>query len=225
MILASVEVPRSVTRRFCSLVLTSIVALTVGGLALGGCAVGGEEEPVCGDDICEDGETSDCSDCAEPDPEPVCGDGVCDEGEPSSCADCAQPDPVCGDGVCDQGELPSCADCAGPDPGPVCGNGLCEAGETTSCPDCVTSGDATLTVTNNSSYTAYYLYVAPCSASTWGDDQLGSNVLSTGESHQLTDIPPGCYDYRAETAGASTYWEEFGVELSAGENATWSITN
>jgi len=59
----------------------------------------------------------------------------------------------------------------------------------------------------------------------WGSDQLGTNILDPGEAFQLTDIPPGCYDYRAETAGAATYWEEYGVELSAGEDATWSLTD
>jgi hypothetical protein len=47
-----------------------------------------EEEAECGNGVCEEGETSACSDCA---PEPECGNGVCEEGETSACSDCAPP--------------------------------------------------------------------------------------------------------------------------------------
>ncbi len=75
---------------------------------------------------------------------PVCGNGMCEAGESNaSCpADCKPTGPVCGNGMCETGETnANCpADCK--PTGPVCGNGTCEAGETSaSCAaDCKTTG-------------------------------------------------------------------------------------
>jgi Cellulase (glycosyl hydrolase family 5) len=84
-------------------------AALLAALVLHGCEC--EPSPVCGDGICEEGESdADCSaDCG-------CGNGVCDEGE--TAADCPA-DCGCGDGVCDEGEgAVSCpADC-------YCGDGV-----------------------------------------------------------------------------------------------------
>jgi hypothetical protein len=98
--------------------------------------------PVCGDGICDPGEScsncpADCGTCS-----PVCGNGICEAGETcSNCpADCGTCAPVCGNGLCEPGETcTSCSHDCGPCPGgPICGNSLCEAGETCSnCPaDC-----------------------------------------------------------------------------------------
>ncbi|MCP3097483.1 hypothetical protein LZ198_01195 [Myxococcus sp. K15C18031901] len=99
----------------------------------------------------------DCEGQEEPPEEtdPVCGNGVCELGEtPTVCPqDCpcfgttpGTPNPLgyCGDGYCDFGEWGRCApDCDGrEDPpeetDPVCGNGRCEWGEShATCPaDC-----------------------------------------------------------------------------------------
>jgi hypothetical protein len=78
--------------------------------------------PECGDGACNGGETTaSCpADC------PLCGDGVCNGKEtPDTCpSDCP---PTCGDGACDGNETPdTCAkDCP-----PVCGDGVCNGGET-----------------------------------------------------------------------------------------------
>ncbi len=75
-----------------------------------------------------------------PAPLPVCGNRVCDEGESSAtCSgDCAAAGPVCGNNACDNGEgFEVCpADC--PYAGFACANGKCEGGESyESCPqDC-----------------------------------------------------------------------------------------
>jgi hypothetical protein len=67
----------------------------------------------------------------------LCGDGICNNGEThATCSPDCPLGPVCGNGRCEAGETASSCprDC-----GVVvgCGNGICEAGEPTSCPqDC-----------------------------------------------------------------------------------------
>jgi serine protease len=93
--------------------------------------LGLSDGPVCGDDVCDDGEdASTCADCA------VCENDTCEEGEDgTTCSECAE----CGNGICELGETGlNCADCA------VCGNDTCEAGESgDTCAECATCGDGT----------------------------------------------------------------------------------
>lgn len=101
--------------------------------------LGYADQAVCGDLICQPGEsaTSCPSDCPD-----VCGDGLCTGSEtPASCnVDCAD---VCGDGLCTGGE--STATCWN-DCGTSCGDGVCNGGETASscsvdcAPTCVADG-------------------------------------------------------------------------------------
>jgi hypothetical protein len=87
-----------------------------------------EEEPYCGDGICNGDETcetcpGDCEVCA-----PVCGDGNCDSGECDSCSqDCSHSD-CCGDGTCNNGET-----CGDSDTEPECKSDceVCPGGEIT----------------------------------------------------------------------------------------------
>ena len=75
----------------------------------------------------------------------------------------------------------------GGDPGPV---------DTGAEPDPGDDG-ATLYVWNDSSYDVDQLYVSPCSSTTWGYDQL-SGTLSPGDGFELTGVPPGDFQVRAE---------------------------
>jgi hypothetical protein len=77
-------------------------------------------------------------------------------------------------------------------------------------------------VFNDSFDTVFYLYIAPCSDTTWGDDQLGADIIAPGGRHTVFDIPPGCYDLRAETRDGE-FWEFFSVFLSSGERFTWTL--
>jgi hypothetical protein len=99
----------------------------------------------CGDGLCGAGDkddksgTSYCEDCP-----PVCGNNVCEPGEtplpmPDGCpADCGTT--ACGNGICEWSENP---DVCGVDCGTACGNGLCEKGESPqNCDtDCSPCGD------------------------------------------------------------------------------------
>ena len=56
------------------------------------CGDGGDD-PVCGNGVCEPGETTDCVDCQGGGGGPVCGDGVCDPTEGPDCIDCQNNQP------------------------------------------------------------------------------------------------------------------------------------
>lgn len=209
-------------RAFCCLLFAIAVATTHGA-----CTTSADDAPddegVCGDGVCNERASSCPEDCA-PDPDPIdagvdaptatCGNQRCEVNEPTTCpGDCT----VCGNGVCEVNEATGCpGDCT------VCGNGVCESGEPTACPgDCT----ASLTVRNNSSYRMYYLYVAACGATTWGNDQLGAATIApNGGVFTLNGIPPGCYFFRSESG--TSYWQTPNpVTLTSGQNYPWTLIN
>lgn len=53
----------------------------------------------------------------------------------------------------------------------------------------------TLTIHNDSDYSIYYLYLSNSESSDWGEDRLGDEVLSTGESF-ATLVYPSRYDIK-----------------------------
>ena len=75
---------------------------------------------------------------------------------------------------------------------------------------------ASLEVINNSSYSVCYLYVSPTEDTEWGDDQLGSDIVATGSTFTLRNIPPGIYDLRADDCEGNTLREEYGITLRSG---------
>jgi hypothetical protein len=112
---------------------------------------------------------------------------------------------------------------------PVCGDGVCSEGETDACNDCATGGGggastATLIVANASAYDVWYVYAAPCSSTSWGDDILGDQVLLSGYQATWDGVPPGCYDLRAVDS-TEGYWEDYGFTLTAGQSFTWTLNN
>jgi hypothetical protein len=81
-----------------------------------------------------------------------------------------------------------------------------------------------LRVVNRSSQTIYYLYVSPSSQSGWGSDQLGSSIIRSGSSYELTGIPCGvAYDLKAEAAGHSTIATRFNTTFPCGVNSVWTV--
>ncbi len=60
-----------------------------------------------------------------------------------------------------------------------------------------TTGGTTLTIVNNSGRDIVQLYLVPQNSANWGPDQLAGDVIPNGTSYDITDIPPGYYDFRA----------------------------
>jgi hypothetical protein len=170
--------------------LRRLLAALLAASVLGGCT------PASSDDEEEEEEEEEKKE-KEEEEEAECGNGVCEDGETSACSDCAE-EPVCGNGVCEEGETSACSDCAAP------------------------ATDGGIVVENNSGYSVYYLYIAPCGSSSWGPDLLGSQVLPSGYQLEFTEVPPGCYDLLAESSG-DMYWEADPFNVTAGQVYTVTL--
>lgn len=203
--------------------LFGVCALLV-GLALAACMTEAntgddDDDPQpgskCGNMMCETGETvaSCASDC-----KPTCGNMMCEAGETvATCAaDCAK----CGNNMCETGETPaSCpADCTAP---PVCGDKVCAPTETAT--TCAIDCTATLRLENHTGYTLYNVYARTCGGG-WSTD-LMSGYLSNGYYTTITDIPPGCWQWRAGTYNNAQYWQTTDAPMEAGKSYTWAIGN
>ena len=99
------------------------------------------------------------------------------------------------------------------------GGGSSGDGDSTS----IGSGSASLTVINNSSQDVWYLYISPSSEGSWGDDTLGSQVISAGETYTITGIEPGTYDLKADDSDNNELASERNVEIDG--NVTWTLTD
>ena len=56
--------------------------------------------------------------------------------------------------------------------------------------------DATVAITNNSSWDLHHLFISSVDDQEWGEDQLGDAVIASGESFTLNSIPCDAYDVR-----------------------------
>ena len=57
-------------------------------------------------------------------------------------------------------------------------------------------GRTELVLINNTGVPIYYVYISSCSSSSWGEDQLGSNVVMPGNTWTWA-MDAGCYDLKA----------------------------
>lgn len=173
-----------------------------------------EDDPVCGDMVCDGTETK--TSCAEDCAEATCGDDVCQASE--NATSCAQ-DCSCGNQVCEAnlGETAAtCAqDCA------VCGDGVCSGTETPIA--CAQDCAATVITRNQSDYSVWFLYVYSCTAPSEGSDMLGDYTLSPGFMFTLTGVPPGCYLFHATDLGLRSWRTPTGVNLTAGQTYNWTL--
>jgi hypothetical protein len=93
-------------------------------------------------------------------------------------------------------------------------------------PDTAPSEDGVtrLRMTNQSSTSAWFIYIRQCGNENWGPDQLGSsNVLSPGESASWTTDNPGCYDIRAISEPGAGQKEALWTTLNVAEEQTTQV--
>ena len=81
------------------------------------------------------------------------------------------------------------------------------------------AGNATLTVVNNTSSTVCFMRISPATSSDWGQDWLGSSMISSGSSYDFT-IASGSYDLRAEFRGGGER-TQMGVSITS--NYVWTL--
>lgn len=91
-------------------------------------------------------------------------------------------------------------------------------GDSNSSSSSSTSGTVGFTIRNNSQWSIYYIYMSG-SDQAWGDDHLGDEVLSSGESITIR-VRPGTYDLKMQ--------DEDGDEcirwgFSIDEDLSWSF--
>lgn len=87
------------------------------------------------------------------------------------------------------------------------------------------SGSATLRIINDSSTSIYYVYWRESGYTDWGYDQLGSQVVSTGETVDLT-ITPGTYDLKAEDSSHNVVASiQYSVTFADGDVKEWTFYN
>lgn len=93
----------------------------------------------------------------------------------------------------------------------------------TACDDSTGPGSrAVLTVSNQTITPVWFMYISPCSASDWGNDQLGSNETIASGGRRSWNLREGCYDLRAEFSDGG-FAEEFDVQLYRGDEFVWTI--
>jgi hypothetical protein len=85
-------------------------------------------------------------------------------------------------------------------------------------------GSAAIVLLNQTNSAVYYVYISPCSSSSWGEDQLGdSEVVQPGATRTFS-MSPGCWDLKARFSDGREV-EERQVRMSAGGSRTWTLSN
>lgn len=79
---------------------------------------------------------------------------------------------------------------------------------------------AALRVVNTSSRPIFFVYFSACTDAQWGPDRLGDATIAPGQSFTFGDLPPGCYDLRADLDDNRTT-AEYEVQLRAGQRYDW----
>ena len=82
---------------------------------------------------------------------------------------------------------------------------------------------ATVKVINQSKWEIHHLYLSPTDDEAWGEDQLGEDVLTKGDSLTLTQIPCDEYDVKVVDEDG----DECIIEAAdlCRDNSFWKITD
>lgn len=87
------------------------------------------------------------------------------------------------------------------------------------------TGGINMVVDNQSGVSICYLYITEADNPEWGDDQLGaSDVVPSGSTYNITDIPPGTYDLLAEDCDHNVISWNYQVTLNAGDTPTLTVS-
>jgi hypothetical protein len=80
-----------------------------------------------------------------------------------------------------------------------------------------------VTVVNKSAWDIHHLYLSAADENEWGPDQLGDDVIGTGDSFKIKGIPCDEYDVRLVDEDGDECMV-FAVDI-CGSNETWEITS
>ena len=78
-------------------------------------------------------------------------------------------------------------------------------------------------INNRSSFDIYHMYLSPEDKDTWGPDQLGENVIKSGSSFTLNDIPCGEYDIKIVDEDGDVC--VVGPIVMCKDHTHWDLTN
>lgn len=78
-------------------------------------------------------------------------------------------------------------------------------------------------INNKSDWGIHRLYLSPEDKDTWGPDQLGEDVIESGESFTLKDIPCGEYDIKVVDEDGDACIIE-GIVMCK-DHTHWDLTN
>jgi hypothetical protein len=78
-------------------------------------------------------------------------------------------------------------------------------------------------INNKSDWAIHHLYLSPENKETWGPDQLGDNVIESGESFTLKNIPCGEYDIKVVDEDGDACVIE-GIVMCK-DHTHWDLTN
>lgn len=84
------------------------------------------------------------------------------------------------------------------------------------------TGLASFEVVNNSDDLISYLYISPSESDSWGDDWLGDDVIKSGASYVVSDVPRGTYDMKATDEDGNAIEHIYNVSLP--EKSSWTVS-
>ncbi len=88
-----------------------------------------------------------------------------------------------------------------------------------------TAVEGSVAVANEASFTIWRLYISESTDESWGEDLLGSSVISSGETLSI-DLPQGSstYDVRVETEDG-VYYDFYGLIIDPDETLVFTEAN